>query len=76
MKIDEEKMWEPCNDFVVGLRFLELTLEQQGSSRNRRRSLWANIYQNLFPENSSGGIGRFYKAKGRCPELFIARLRY
>lgn len=32
--------------------------------------------QNLFPENSSGGIGRFYKDKSSCPEIFNARLRY
>lgn len=76
MKIDEEKMWEPCNDFVARLRFLELALEHQESSRNRRRSLQANTYENLFPENSSRVTGRFYKAKGSCPEIFTARLRY
>ena len=46
------------------LKLLELTLESQQSSRNRRESLWANLYRNLFPKNTSlVGLEAFTKLK-------------
>lgn len=54
-------MREHCNDFLT---FLELTLESQQSSGNRRESLWANLYQNLFPQKTSlVGLEAFTKLK-------------
>lgn len=46
------------------LKLLELTLESQQSSRNRRESLWANLYRNLFPKKTSlVGLEGFTKLK-------------